>query len=786
MKFWIAISLIAMTIFMLNVDLVSARTFHGVTTQTEIAAPYKSWGRGGLSEEDYERLQSWGINSIIYHTWWSHVEESEEDPGVYNEVYLQRIGNQIQLAKDHGLYPFILIQATYGIPPVSTWRGWSAEYSFDYINWNWPYPNDPTDTPARDRYINLWRYLAQRFPDTGLVLTVFPYHREDSTPANLTQLYENTLPALYYGVRDYTDEYIMIHPMHQGQSGSWQTGLTSGQYDTIEQYGFPFTDDPRLIYGFNNHGKADNKVVEQGGQWDYDYARLREHYAPLASFKEKYDVHFGCIESTPIDVHMTPEYTYRPIDSTRLDWIRAHSEEMEKVDASWWYFTYDNDPSWSEPVDLINGVLVDNGIADVISEYAPIDEYTFGGRLVDSSNNPVSSTIEVDADFAATNQQGYYQLPVQSGNHDVQYNINDLFISDYYIKILSKEFLSDVDNVINYVTDYPNQNKISFRANVNDGEVVETYSPNKPTRVLIDGQEAQEVNYPSQLTEGKWYYELPDKLVIKTYSTSPVAISGPFFGLSSYPRTGGCGQGGGYSTAIIDDVIAAMDQNDLNIYRMSLRTNDATRNSMVQYFLDHSNYQIIVDLYHTYDPGGSLSNWNEVEQWTLDVAEEFSAYEDRVWIEPINEAGNSDLGDRMQDIVDAVRSAGYKHRIVANKWNQAWSSMRVTDPEDRYYVGYHYYFNRVGGDNNGWSLSGAKDGMQDALNAGFEGSHIINTEIGADYNEENSFSQSEVNAVSDFMQWCADRGIGNTVWQCYGLNNWDTYQDMNLQFPSTT
>ena len=100
----------------------------------------------------------------------------------------------------------------------------------------------------------------------------------------------------------------------------------------------------------------------------------------------------------------------------------------------------------------------------------------------------------------------------------------------------------------------------------------------------------------------------------------------------------------------------------------------------------------------------------------------------------------------------------------------------VTDPINRFYTGMHFYF-------NSWSVSGAITQMNYGINAGCK---IINTEIGADSNEEGAFSQSEVDEVTQFMAWCADtehRIVGNCVWQRYGLQNYDTYQLYSLVWP---
>jgi hypothetical protein len=51
--------------------------------------------------------------------------------------------------------------------------------------------------------------------------------------------------------------------------------------------------------------------------------------------------------------------------------------------------------------------------------------------------------------------------------------------------------------------------------------------------------------------------------------------------------------------------------------------------------------------------------------------------------------------------------------------------------------------------------------MNIALSRGIK---VINTEIGVDYHEDRSFTTGTVAELEAFMQWCYDRGIGNTVW----------------------
>jgi hypothetical protein len=143
----------------------------------------------------------------------------------------------------------------------------------------------------------------------------------------------------------------------------------------------------------------------------------------------------------------------------------------------------------------------------------------------------------------------------------------------------------------------------------------------------------------------------------------------------------------------------------------------------------------------------------------------------RVAVELINEYVSNDFYPRMQDLVDSIRDAGYTNPIVVNKWNQAWTV--INDPLDNTYQGYHFYF-------NSWSVSGATSQMNNALSKGIK---IINTEMGADYNEYNSFTTATVEETNEFLAWCTDHGIGNTVWMNENLNNWQRYQQLGLTFP---
>lgn len=258
-------------------------------------------------------------------------------------------------------------------------------------------------------------------------------------------------------------------------------------------------------------------------------------------------------------------------------------------------------------------------------------------------------------------------------------------------------------------------------------------------------------------------------LSLNTVNAAPTV----FNGLSGYPE----------STGQIDNIIQVMKDNGLNVYRMSfnpqwLRGPHPYIQSYIQYFLDHSSYTIIVDRNHLYPPteasaSAARSNWGSAKDSIFAVLQAFPN-NPRVMVELINEYVSSDFYNRMQSLVNDIRSAGYSNGIVVNKWNQPWT--KINDPLDNTYQGYHFYF-------NSWSVSGAMSQINTALSRGIK---LINTEVGADYNEANAFTTSTVNELNSFLRQCSDLGVGSCVWMNSNLNNWSKYRSLGLNLMSGT
>jgi hypothetical protein len=243
----------------------------------------------------------------------------------------------------------------------------------------------------------------------------------------------------------------------------------------------------------------------------------------------------------------------------------------------------------------------------------------------------------------------------------------------------------------------------------------------------------------------------------------------------------------GYVTSIskLQGTIDIMHAQGLNTYRICFKPSwlnsegsyHGYNTAWIDYVLDNTNFQIIVDGNHLYPPSeetaaDARAHWSEVRGRIFQILQRYPN-NPRVAVELINEYAADDFNSLMQGLIDDIRNAGYSNIIVANKWNTYWHSL--SDPLGKTYQGYHYYF-------NSWSVSGAMIQMGYAQSNGIK---VINTEIGASYNEYGDFTQSNVNELSDFIAQCNSIGAGNLIWMNNDHDNWIYgYQNYNLNLGS--
>jgi hypothetical protein len=120
--------------------------------------------------------------------------------------------------------------------------------------------------------------------------------------------------------------------------------------------------------------------------------------------------------------------------------------------------------------------------------------------------------------------------------------------------------------------------------------------------------------------------------------------------------------------------------------------------------------------------------------------------------------------------------------MVVNKFDPRSDWQKFDDPLDNTYQGFHLYINQYPLSRTGTAGLSWKDIMQAAQDKGI--TKIVNTEVGADFRDEaRYFTKSRVDEFYYMLQWCADRGIGNTIWLREDIDNLYFYEAYGLQMP---
>lgn len=135
---------------------------------------------GSWKEEDFKNLHTWGMNVIRFGVIWDGIEP---EPGQYDDSYIEKIRQLIQMANKYDLHVFLdmhqdLFSSDFGdgAPAWATMTDgeiyepghvWSDAYlfnravqkAFDHF---WNNTPGPDGTGIQDHFINAWGYLAQK------------------------------------------------------------------------------------------------------------------------------------------------------------------------------------------------------------------------------------------------------------------------------------------------------------------------------------------------------------------------------------------------------------------------------------------------------------------------------------------------------------------------------------------------------------------------------------------------------------------------------------------------
>jgi len=260
-------------------------------------------------------------------------------------------------------------------------------------------------------------------------------------------------------------------------------------------------------------------------------------------------------------------------------------------------------------------------------------------------------------------------------------------------------------------------------------------------------------------------------------------------GFSSYPDDAYDG---------MDAIIAGMVANSVKTLRIPFNPIDVAGSrpyvkGYVDYFLAETpaDWLIIVDGNHYYE---TVPNDANVITRCLDICDSWAA--DRTLVELVNEPPwGWPFYSKCQTYIDAIRDAGYSHRIVTNKFSpyfdqplsdfyEPWDVF--DDPLDKTWQGIHIYLSQYppepGGGTGGYSY-------QDLLLAALEVTEkLIITEAGAE-SDEIPFSQEHVDETNDYLAWCGARNIYNNIWlriddvNLVGVNGYDDLGGLTFPEP---
>jgi hypothetical protein len=145
--------------------------------------------------------------------------------------------------------------------------------------------------------------------------------------------------------------------------------------------------------------------------------------------------------------------------------------------------------------------------------------YKIYGRLKDKNNSAVQAVIIAyqGASITAINQtdsNGNYALHLLPGTYDIQFNLTNFSIPNYYIKISSIDTInSDVYDLIKQITGSTINVSIAF--DISQPKTIQIYSRTEPKNVSQNGTALKKVSSISNLRNNTWFYE--DSLNKKLY-----------------------------------------------------------------------------------------------------------------------------------------------------------------------------------------------------------------------------------------------------------------------------
>lgn len=272
-----------------------------------------------FSANDYERIKSWGCNTVQFCLLWHLIEPNY---GVYNTAFLNKVDAQISLAKGQGLWIIIRIGTSRSFAESG---GWISEDNL------W------TNATVQNRFYELWRMLVNRYKNYDNILA-WNLLNEPSAQASDSELVEQLWNGNgeissnnILGVRQLDDRPIIFMPARSSAS----------TFSLLEPVPFE-----NVVYAVSLYEPY--SVTSLGQEYDGNYDFLKNFWAPAKTFSSTYNVQVW-ISEFGIDID---SYGGEPPSESRALWVQHVCNLASEEKIGWCYWIYSYGGRWQ--YDLLN------------------------------------------------------------------------------------------------------------------------------------------------------------------------------------------------------------------------------------------------------------------------------------------------------------------------------------------------------------------------------------------------------------------------------------------------